>query len=166
MSVHTDGGRLNARPVARGEAVGVRKAAVVARTVDVIIAARNRSDTIERAILSALTEPQVRYVIVVDDGSTDDTSARARQCNANSGRVIVERLRSNLGPSAARNVALRISTAPWVTILDGDDYLLPGRTGALLSKADGWDFIADDLLQARGNQVGEQTLMPILFDRF
>ena len=165
MSIHTDGGRLNARPVARGEAVEVRTAAVVTRTVDVIIAAWNRSDTIERAILSALAEPEVRHVIVVDDGSSDDTAARARQCNANSGRVIVERLCWKLGPSAARNVALRISTAPWVSILDSDDYLLPGRTGALLSKADGWDFIADDLLQARGNQVGEQTLMPILFDR-
>ena len=166
MRFHADGGPLRAQPNAGGEAGEARTAAVVARTVDVIIAARNRSDTIERAILSALTEPQVRYVIVVDDGSTDDTSARARQCNANSGRVIVERLRSNLGPSAARNVALRISTAPWVTILDGDDYLLSGRIGALLSKADDWDFVADDLLQARGNQVGGQTLMPILFDRF
>ena len=158
-------GPLRAQPIAGKEAGEARTAAVVARTVDVIIAARNRSETIERAILSALTAPEVRHVIVVDDGSTDDTAARARHCNATSGRVIVERLRANLGPSAARNVALRISTAPWVALLDGDDYLLSGRIGALLSKADGWDFVADDLLQARGNQVGEQTLMPILFDR-
>src|SRR6516225_8402022 len=86
MSIHTDGGRLNARPVARGEAVEVRTAAVVARTVDVIIAAWNRSGTIERAILSALAEPEVRHVIVVDDGSSDDTAARAGQCGASAGR--------------------------------------------------------------------------------
>src|SRR5258708_16624528 len=132
MSVHADGGPLSAQPIAWGEAGEARTAAVVARTIDVIIAAWNRSDTIERAILSALTEPEVRHVIVVDDGSTDDTTARARQCNANSGRVIVERLRSNLGPSAARNVALRISTAPCVTILDSDDYLLPAPILPLL----------------------------------
>src|SRR5215467_12239962 len=117
---HYRDGPLRAQPIA-GEEVGeARTAAVVARTVDVIIAARNRSDTIERAILSALTAPEVRHVFVVDDGPTDETAARARQCNANSGRVIVEHLRTNLGPSAALNVALRISTAPWVTILDGD----------------------------------------------
>jgi cellulose synthase/poly-beta-1,6-N-acetylglucosamine synthase-like glycosyltransferase len=110
--VHTDGGRLNARPVARGEAAEIRTAAVAARTVDMIIAAWNRSDTIERAILSALAEPEVRHVIVVDDGSSDDTAARAGQCGAKDGRVIVQRLPSNLGPAAARNVALKINSAP------------------------------------------------------
>jgi len=65
-------------------------------------------------------EPEVRHVIVVDDGSSDDTAARAAQCGAKKGRVIVEQLPSNLGPAAARNVALKISTAPWVAVLDGD----------------------------------------------
>jgi succinoglycan biosynthesis protein ExoU len=132
--------------------------------VDVLIAAWNRSDTIQRAVLSALSQDHVRRVIVVDDGSTDDTAARARQCNPDSGRLVVEQLSSNLGPSAARNVALSVSTAPWVTILDGDDYFLPGRIGALLSKADDWDFVADDLLQARAGEVGERASAPVLFE--
>ena len=48
----------------------------VAATVDVLIAARDRSDTIERAVLSALVQTEVRTVFVVDDGSSDDTAAR------------------------------------------------------------------------------------------
>jgi succinoglycan biosynthesis protein ExoU len=51
-----------------------------------------------------------------------------------------------------------------VTILDGDDYFLPGRIGALLSKADDWDFVADDLLQARAGEVGERASAPVLFE--
>jgi len=165
MSVHADGGPLSAQPIAWGEAGEARTAAVVARTIDVIIAAWNRSDTIERAILSALAEPEVRHVIVVDDGSSDDTAARARQCGAKDGRVIVEQLSSNLGPAAARNVALKISTAPWVAVLDGDDFFLPGRIRRLLAKADGWDFVADDLLQIHEDRFGNETPTPILSDR-
>jgi succinoglycan biosynthesis protein ExoU len=165
MSVHADGGPLSAQPIAGGEAGGARTAAVVARTVDVIIAAWNRSDTIERAILSALAEPEVRHVVVVDDGSSDDTAARAGQCGAKDGRVIVEQLPSNLGPAAARNVALKISTAPWVAVLDGDDFFLPGRIRRLLAKADGWDFVADELLQIHEDRVGNETPTPILSDR-
>ena len=41
-----------------------------------MIAARDRADTIERAIASALAQDEVRTVIVVDDGSTDDTAAQ------------------------------------------------------------------------------------------
>ena len=79
--------------------------------VDVVIAAWNRADTIERAILSALAQDDVRTVIVVDDGSTDDTAARASRCDLSGKRVIVERLRANVGPAAARNIAIGISKA-------------------------------------------------------
>jgi succinoglycan biosynthesis protein ExoU len=132
--------------------------------VDVLIAAWNRADTIERAILSALAEPDVHRVIVVDDGSTDDTAARTRQCDGESGRVVVRRLSANRGPSYARNVALRIATAPWVSVLDGDDFVLPGRYRALLSFSDDWDFVADDLLQVDAHRVGKDEPRPGLFN--
>ncbi len=47
-------------------------------SVSVIIAAHNSEATIERAVRSALAEPETADVIVVDDGSTDDTLAQAR----------------------------------------------------------------------------------------
>jgi succinoglycan biosynthesis protein ExoU len=160
-SIHT----VTARPPARREAAEAGSDAVVSGTVDVIIAAWNRSDTIERAMLSVLAEPEVRHVIVVDDGSSDDTADRARRCGARDDRVIAERLPSNLGPAAARNLALEISTAPWVAILDGDDFFLPGRIRRLLAKADEWDFIADDILQIREDRVGKEAPTSILSDR-
>jgi succinoglycan biosynthesis protein ExoU len=120
----------------------------LATSVDVLIAARDRSDTIERAVASALAEPEVSTVIVVDDGSADDTALMARRCDPGGGRLIVERLSSSVGPSAARNIAMEIAKSPWLAILDGDDFFLPGRVQNLLVKSDGWDFIADDQLQS------------------
>ena len=114
--------------------------------VDVIIAAKDRADTITRAVSSALSQDAIHTVIVVDDGSTDDTAVRARQCDARGNRVLVERLHLSLGPAAARNIAIGISTAPWLAVLDADDFFLPGQIRALLSEADDCDFVADRLV--------------------
>jgi succinoglycan biosynthesis protein ExoU len=129
--------------------------------VDVLIAARDRADTIERAVLSALAQDEVRAVIVADDGSTDDTAARARQCDLAGGRVIVHRLRASVGPAAARNIAIEISTAPWLTILDADDFFLPRRIGVLLSRSNDWDLVADNVMHVREHQIAHEPLRPI-----
>jgi succinoglycan biosynthesis protein ExoU len=131
--------------------------------IDVIVAAWNRSDSIERAVNSALAEPEVRQVIVVDDGSTDDTAARAGRCDAGAGRVVLHRLASNRGPSHARNIGLRMAIAPWVAILDADDYFLRGRSRSLLSFGDDWDFVADDLLHSETGDIDPSQLRPVLF---
>jgi succinoglycan biosynthesis protein ExoU len=131
-----------------------------AAAVDVVVAAWNRGGTIERAVASALAEPEVRAIYVVDDGSTDDTAARAEQIARQDSRVIVCRLPANRGPSAARNRAFALSSAPWITILDGDDFLLPGRIGKLLAIADGCDFVGDDILQIDETRVGASDPQP------
>jgi succinoglycan biosynthesis protein ExoU len=145
----TDMVQMTARIVVDGEPDRSKAACV-----DVLIAARNRADTIERAVSSALSQDHVRAVIVVDDGSTDDTAARAKACDRDGTRVVVERLPTCEGPSAARNTAIEISKAPWLAILDGDDLFLPGRIANLLTWSDVWDFIADDLLQVPENSIG------------
>lgn len=58
--------------------------------VCVIIAAKNASDTIGLAVASALREPEVAEVVVIDDGSTDGTAAAARQADDGSGRLIIQ----------------------------------------------------------------------------
>jgi succinoglycan biosynthesis protein ExoU len=141
-----------------------REFARSAAKIDVLIAAWNRSDTIERTILSAIAEPSVHQVILIDDGSTDDTVTRARQCCPDPGRLRIHRLDSNCGPSCARNTALQIATAPWVAPLDADDFVLPGRFQALLSFADDWDFVGDDPLEIEADKVGKEEPRPVLFD--
>ncbi len=123
------------------------------RKITVIIAAYNAEATIKRAILSALGEPQVTEIVVVDDASTDNTVEVARGCDDGSGRLKVFVQDKNAGPSAARNRALRETHAPWVTVLDSDDFILPGRMAGLLAFADGYDLIADDMFQVNEHDI-------------
>lgn len=119
------------------------------RRVAVIIPAFNAQATIARAIKSALAEPETAQVIVIDDGSTDATEARARACDDGAGRLIVHRLPVGGGPARARNLALSMTDAPWITPLDADDFMRAGRFARLLDQAGTCDFIADDLLTVR-----------------
>jgi len=130
--------------------------------VDVIIAARNCEKTIGRAVASALAQIEVRTVIVVDDASSDKTADRAHAADDGSSRLTVLRLPENLGPAAARNKALALCTAAWVAVLDGDDYFLPDRFSRMLALAEGWDLIADNLLQTSEDHGHVDVLLPTL----
>lgn len=125
------------------------------RSVTVVIAAWRAAATIGRAVASALAQPEAAEVIVVDDASADGdaTLSAARAADDGSGRLTVFALAHNAGPAAARNAAIAASRAPWICVLDSDDFMQPGRLGALLRlTADGHDLIADDLLQTPEGQ--------------
>ncbi|RVD55191.1 glycosyltransferase family 2 protein [Mesorhizobium sp. M2D.F.Ca.ET.185.01.1.1] len=116
--------------------------------VCVIIAARNAARTIPAAIASALRQPEVAEVVVVDDASTDDTRDVALAADDGSGRLAVIRFDVNRGPSSARNAAIRTSRSPFISILDADDFFLEGRFRRLFASTD-WDFAADNIMLIR-----------------
>jgi len=93
-------------------------------TVDVIIPAHNAAKFLAEAIESALAQqgPSLR-VIVVDDGSTDDTAAIARSY----GDAVLVVSQINRGLAAARNRGIAESTAPYLAFLDADDIWRPGK---------------------------------------
>ena len=117
-------------------------------SVCVIIAAYNAAATIGRAIDSALAEPEVSEVRVIDDASTDGTAAAASALDDGTGRLSVCTLPANAGPSGARNVAIAASDAAFIAILDADDFFLPGRFAALFAISD-WDLVADNIVFVR-----------------
>ena len=122
-------------------------------SVAIVIAAYNAQATIARAVASALAEDDVAEVIVVDDASTDETVSRARALDDGSNRLRVLRQPENKGPSAARNRAIRESKAPWIGILDADDFFLPGRIAGMLRFSQNFDLVADDMWQVAENAV-------------
>lgn len=123
-------------------------------TVCVIIAAKNAGATVARAVRSALAEAETREVVVVDDGSVDGTGAEAFSADDNSGRLKIIRFDHNRGPAAARNCAIEASTAPLLSILDADDFFLPGRFTQMMAE-DHWDFIADNIVFVKEECVSQ-----------
>jgi GT2 family glycosyltransferase len=96
--------------------------------VSVIVPTYNRARLLFRAVDSALqqTHPDIE-VIVVDDGSTDDTPAVIRQHYGNEPRVKYVRV-ENGGVSRARNIGIAAATGDFIGFLDSDDYWLPWKT--------------------------------------
>jgi glycosyltransferase involved in cell wall biosynthesis len=92
--------------------------------VSVIIPTYNRADCITRAIDSVLAQKYKNYeIIVVDDGSTDDTR-RVLEPYMNRIRYIYQ---ENAGCAAARNTGIRASCGEWIAFLDSDDRWLPEK---------------------------------------
>jgi len=112
--------------------------------VAVVIAAHNAAPTIAAAIRSALAEPETFEVVVVNDASTDGTAQVALAAAQGDPRLRVLTCETNLGPAAARNVAISASSAPVLALLDSDDVFVSGRLSRLLAQPN-WDFIADNI---------------------
>lgn len=125
------------------------------RDVAVIVPARNAAVTIERALRSALDQPEVAELVLVDDGSDDGTAERARLADDGSGRLRIIS-QPNAGPSAAVNCGQAATRAPFFCVLDADDFFLPGRLGAIFEAAGAdWDLAADrPLIVTEGQEAG------------
>lgn len=93
--------------------------------IDVIIPTYNRASTIERAVQSVLNQTHKLFnLYIVDDGSTDETHQKVSSYLSD--RVHYLR-QENKGVSSARNLGIRTSHSPWVSLLDSDDEWLPQK---------------------------------------
>ena len=93
--------------------------------VSVIIPTYNRSDRVVRAVQSVLDQSfKDLEILVVDDGSTDDTEARLVPYGTS---ITYMRQSANRGVSAARNKGIENSNGTWIAFLDSDDYWLKDK---------------------------------------
>ena len=91
-------------------------------TVSVIIPTYNRSQKLIRAVRSVLNQTFKDYeILVVDDGSGDDTYEALTHYMPS---IQYIRQPVNRGVSAARNTGIKSAAAPWIALLDSDDYWL------------------------------------------
>ncbi len=96
--------------------------------VTVLIGAYDNERTVARAVASILaqTEPRLE-LIVIDDGSGDESAAAAEAAIGADQRGRVLRLSRNLGIAHSLNAGLRAAAAPVVAIQDADDHSEPER---------------------------------------
>jgi glycosyltransferase involved in cell wall biosynthesis len=93
--------------------------------VSILIPAYNAEEWISETIRSALAQTYLRTeIIVVDDGSTDQTFAVARRFASKKVCVVTQ---PNLGAASARNKALEMSQGECIQWLDADDLLAPDK---------------------------------------
>ncbi len=104
--------------------VGTETRAPHSPRVSIIIPTYNRSKLLRVALKSALaqTYPNIE-IIVVDDGSTDDTAAVVAQY---AGRVTYLK-QANQDVAAARNTGIRAASGEYLTFLDDDDLIMPTK---------------------------------------
>jgi glycosyltransferase involved in cell wall biosynthesis len=95
--------------------------------ISVIMPAYNASDFIGEALDSILSQTFQQFeIIVVDDGSTDNTLAILRQYAQKDPRITV--IQNNHGGACkARNTAIAVAKYPWIAAMDADDVSLPQR---------------------------------------
>ncbi|WP_082336725.1 glycosyltransferase family 2 protein [Rhizobium ecuadorense] len=95
--------------------------------VSVIIPAFNASPYIQRTLRSALRQTYANLeIIVVNDGSTDDTARLVEQIARMDSRIRLLST-SNRGVAAARNTGIEASSGPYVAFLDADDLWHPTK---------------------------------------
>src|SRR5690242_19336912 len=92
--------------------------------VSVVIPSFNRAGLIGETIDSILAQTRPpSEVIVVDDGSTDETESVV----ARYGRAVRYHRIDNVGPSAARNVGVSLARGSWIAFCDSDDLWRPTK---------------------------------------
>jgi glycosyltransferase involved in cell wall biosynthesis len=93
--------------------------------ISVVVPCYNHGQFLREAVASATRSSHPTEIIIVDDGSSDDTPEIASAL-LETPRVDVRYLRqSNEGPSGARNSGLRVARGEYLVFLDADDRLTP-----------------------------------------
>jgi glycosyltransferase involved in cell wall biosynthesis len=123
--------------------------------VSVIIPTYNRVNKLRRSVESALRQ-SIRdiEVIVVDDGSSDNTVDVAQELVLSDGRVRLVQNTCNRGAQAARNIGARVANGEWLSFFDSDDWMLPTSIEARLTVArcQGVKVVHSDAFVLRLNQ--------------
>ncbi len=105
--------------------------------VSIVLPVHNRAGLVDQSLRSARAQAGVDLeILVVDDGSTDDTPRVLAAHAAEDGRLRVLRT-PHRGPAAARNAGMAVARGDYLTFLDSDDLYPPGRVRRQLDKLTG-----------------------------
>ena len=110
--------------------------------VSVIVPVFNGEKYLSKCIESIITLPEVLEILIVDDGSTDQSLKLAHQLSVKHDKikVLTHENNLNLGSSSSKNLGIKHALGEFISFLDVDDLYLPNRftfsVSHLLSRPD------------------------------
>jgi hypothetical protein len=129
--------------------------------ITIVVPTFNGSRWLSSTLTSLQRQEDVNLeVIVIDDGSTDDSAAIA-EAHPVAGRVIRQ---TNHGVAFSRNHGAAIASAPWVAFVDQDDLWHPRRARLLLDTATATGARAVGTSETAFGQVSDRTALATLQD--
>ena len=136
------------------------------KKVSIIIPVYNTGNKLCRCLDSVLAQSYQDYeCIVVDDGSTDDSSTIIDEYAIRDTRFKVVH-KENGGVSSARNYGLNIASGEWLVFIDSDDSLMPDHIASLMDAATddvdlvmtGFRFLHPDKTTEHGYNIGKYVM--------
>ena len=120
--------------------------------ISIVVPLFNKESLIEATLTSLLSQKvSVPFeIVVIDDGSTDQSAATVEKLARTEPRIRYFR-QENGGPSAARNAGIDRSEGEWIMFMDADDLMLPGGVETLYRTATGRpgiDFACANYIQS------------------
>lgn len=127
--------------------------------VSIITASHNSSRFIAQTIESVLAQTYMQWeMILIDDGSTDNSSEIIRSYMHQDDRIRVIQLEKNSGPAIARNTAIENARGRYIAFLDSDDLWLPEKLEKQIAFMQQYQvdfsYSAYDLMNEEGHPKG------------
>jgi glycosyltransferase involved in cell wall biosynthesis len=137
--------------------------------ISVIITTLNRCALLQRAVESVKRQTFKDFeIIIVDDGSTDETAAWLAAIDRRTATVI--RFEKNRGGNVARNAGLAKASGSWVAFLDDDDTWETGKLAAQVQAAASLDdpviYTGKSIDHGGGRRMGYSFKLPRFADHY
>lgn len=135
-------------------------------SISIIIPAYNAEINIRRCLNSLLEQTEKNYeVVIVNDGSSDNTGKIAEEYKSNDCRFKVIHTH-NRGVSNARNTGLDNAQGKYIIFLDSDDYLESNYLNMLMNTDDRYDIVCTNILmicEETGSELSRSNFRPSSF---
>jgi len=133
--------------------------------VSVVMVCYHTGKVLYDSIARVLSEPSVRQLVLVDNGSSAQTARRLRELDEADERVLLVQGQGNIGFARAANLGGQLASEPWVLFLNPDAILCDGAVEGLVKTASqarhpcivGARVLNPDLSEQRGARRGEVT---------
>lgn len=129
--------------------------------VSVVVPVYNGARHLGEALRSVQSQDVATEIVVVDDGSTDESAAVAE---AVAGVRVIRQ--ANAGPAAARNTGIAHASAPLLAFIDADDVWPEGRLARLVAALDADDRLGAVMGQLQMVVATDDGFAPVLSPQF